>query len=691
MEGRRRLLAGEISSHTMEKRYIRKDGSIVWGKLHRSVVRDENNQPQYLISVLEEITERILAEHALKESEQRLSLALSAGLGVWDCDLRTKSPGVSPQYTKFFGHPPRDPAEWLTLVHPDDRERVLALVAESLQRTREWGAEFRLLCPDGSVRWMLSKAVVIPDSAGQPARMLGVSLDITNRKETETALRQAELLNKQILDIIPDCIFVLDVTSDGRFRFVSLNPAEEKAVGLTSTEVSGKFVDAVLPEEVASKVIAQYRRCLEAGTLVYYEDELNLPVGLRHFRTNLIPVHDSAGGIHRIVGCCVDLTEVRCAQEEALARQKLESMGVLAGGIAHDFNNLLGGIIASAELAMKASADGSPLDDLRRIRTAAIRGGEIVRQLMIYGGKESPALEPVDLSLLIEEMLELLKVSISKHAVLKINLSRDLPGVEASPTQIRQVVMNLITNASEAIGERDGVISISTASVAVGQHPANLPENNYLQLEVSDTGVGMTPEVQTKIFDPFFTTKFPGRGLGLAVVRGIVRDHRGAIEFASVPGRGTTCLVWLPCTAKMTPETRKPTAPVVTEKIEVPAATVLMVEDEDLLRIAVSKGLRRRGFSVLEASDGSAAVELIHAHPAGIDIVLLDVTLPGMSSREILEEVARMQPHPKVILTSAYSKEAVEPSFAGLRVQRFIRKPFQLNELVDVLREAISE
>jgi two-component system cell cycle sensor histidine kinase/response regulator CckA len=336
-------------------------------------------------------------------------------------------------------------------------------------------------------------------------------------------------------------------------------------------------------------------------------------------------------------------------------------------------------------------------EELQRIKTAAIHGGEIVRQLMIYSGKESPVFEPVDVSLVIEEMLPLLKISISKHAILRIELGENIPAVQANPAQIRQVIMNLITNASEALGERDGAILIRTSSARLGQaslgsDAAKLVEGDYVQMVVSDTGAGITPEVQARIFDPFFTTKFPsrGRGLGLAVTHAIVRNHGGAIHL-SASSNGTAFQVWLPCSAKTAQRTRQPVVPVVVERGVSRAGTILVVEDEDLLRLAVSKALTKRGFSVLEACDGSVGMELIRAHKNDIDVVLLDVTLPGLSSREIFEETTRICPELSVILTSAYGKETVAASFAGLRIERFIRKPFQLAELVDVLQDALTD
>jgi two-component system cell cycle sensor histidine kinase/response regulator CckA len=293
-------------------------------------------------------------------------------------------------------------------------------------------------------------------------------------------------------------------------------------------------------------------------------------------------------------------------------------------------------------------------------------------------------------------MLELLKLSISKQAVLKTNLNRNLPPVWGSPAQIRQVLMNLIINASEALGEKEGVINLTTEHISVGKNLAlngetELSEGDYVRLEVSDTGCGVAEEARTKLFDPFYTTKFAGRGLGLAVVQGIVRAHGGAINLVATPGHRTTFQVLLSCAPKRPSAIQDAVNPAQAHQSHAPAGTVLVVEDEELLRLAVSKVLAKTGFSVMEACDGSAAMELIRAHVDDLDLVLLDVTLPGMSSREIFEETQRIRPDLKVVLTSAYSKESIDASLAGQRVEHFIRKPFQLGDLVNLVQGVLSD
>jgi two-component system cell cycle sensor histidine kinase/response regulator CckA len=822
LAARRQLLDGEISSHSMEKRYIRKDGTVFWGRLNRSLVRDHGNLPKYFIAVVEDITEKIQAERALRDSEQRLRLAVSTGVGMWDHELRGGTPALSPMYSRVFGGPPRTHTEWFKLVHPDDRERVMALVRESIDRKSEWDAEFRLLCPDGSVRWLLAKGMVLVGDDGRPAHITGVSLDITERKQAEEA--RAHLA--AIVESSDDAI--IGKTPDG--KIVSWNAGAERTYGYKAEEMVGRSISLLVPPDRPDEIPQILERLRHGERLQHYETIRVRKDGCRiEVSLSISPIRDGTGAVvgssaiarditeqkraeavlreseerfrkvfeegplglalvgkdHRFVkvnsalcqmvgyseaellqmsfvdithpddvrpdvelaerlfrqeipffqlrkryvkktgeiiwinltaslirdrdgdpinglAMIEDITEVKRSQEEALARQKLEGLGVLARGIAHDFNNLLGGILAEAELIQADLAAGlSPDEGIARIKTVAIRGAEIVRELMIYAGEDQASfVEPVDLSRLVAEMVELMKVSITKHAVLKINLDKDLPAVWGSAPQIRQVLMNLIINASEAIGEKEGVIHVTTSRATADQgsfsnNGAHLPAGDYVRLEVSDSGCGLTEEAKGKIFDPFFTTKFAGRGLGLAVVQGIVRAHGGATNVVSTPGQGSTFQVLLSCTSikPVELEVQNTVPSGGAEKSSTRAGitrTVLVVEDEEVLRLAVSKALRKRGFLVMEARDGSVAMDLMRTHQDDIDVILLDVTLPGTSSKEVFEEAGRMRANPKVVVSSAYDRKTVDASFPGLRITQFIRKPFRLDDLAGTLRDALA-
>jgi signal transduction histidine kinase/CheY-like chemotaxis protein len=396
------------------------------------------------------------------------------------------------------------------------------------------------------------------------------------------------------------------------------------------------------------------------------------------------------------IGCCVDISERKRAQEETLARQKLESMGLLASGIAHDFNNLLGGILACAELATAQRDTGEPFEDeLRRIETTAIRGAELVRQLMIYAGDEGPDFEPVDVKAVVDEMLQLLKVSIPKHVILRVEHEDGLPVLHANPPQLRQIVMNLVNNAADAIGKAPGEIQVSTGAVKImGQQsrPGSpcLTEGDYLRLSVSDTGAGMTEKVRARIFDPFFSTKRTGRGLGLAMVQGIVRAHRGAINLESAPGRGAKFEVFLPCAQQAAKEAGETAMPEAAGGMQRLAGTVLIVEDEVALRFAVCRTLEKKGFTVIEASDGVEAVSLFRANDEAVDVVLLDMSLPGMSGRDVLAELEKIRPGVKVILTSAYPKDVALAGIGAQQFWRFVQKPIRLSQLTDLFDSAFA-
>jgi CheY-like chemotaxis protein len=379
-----------------------------------------------------------------------------------------------------------------------------------------------------------------------------------------------------------------------------------------------------------------------------------------------------------------------------LARQKLESLGTLASGIAHDFNNLLGAVLAQAELAAVELAAGSPPEEeLKEIRAVAIRGSEIVRQLMVYAGKESDPHEPVDVSIVVEEMLGLLKITVSPHTTLRTDLGTNLPAVKARASQLRQIVMNLVLNASDAILHDDGVIRVTTRVLTVGRDVTDaavegLAEGIYVELEVSDTGCGMPKETKARMFDPFFTTKSAGRGLGLAVVHGIVRSLNGAISVESELDKGTTFQILLPCVATVTRAADGEDEAMDEASQSMREATVLVVEDEESLRQAVKKMLSRAGFEALEAANGSDAIELLRGGAGDIDVLLLDMTIPGATSQEVLSEAVQVRPNMKVVLTSAYGEEMVTANLSAPQVRGFVRKPFQFKDLTRTLRNALS-
>jgi nitrogen-specific signal transduction histidine kinase len=395
----------------------------------------------------------------------------------------------------------------------------------------------------------------------------------------------------------------------------------------------------------------------------------------------------------------MDITDRKLAEEERhnlekqmLHAQKLESLGVLAGGIAHDFNNILTAIVGNTDLALMRLNPESPVrDNLERIEKAANRASDLAKQMLAYSGKGKFVIEAIDLSRLVEEMTHMLQVSISKKAVLRFNFAETLPTVDADATQLRQIIMNLVINASEAIGNKSGVIAISTGCMQCDRKYLSsawlneqIPEGFYVWIEIADTGCGMDKETLSKIFDPFFTTKFTGRGLGMAAVLGIVRGHKGAIRVYSEPGRGTTFKVFLPAGDKpkelFNGDQQKQTD-------WKGSGTILLVDDEETVIGIGSEMLKELGFNVLTAMDGREALEVFKQKQDSFYCVILDLTMPHMDGEQAFRELRQINPNVKVIMSSGYNEQEIDQRFAGKGLAGFIQKPYKMS----VLKEAIQK
>ncbi|RJP22436.1 MAG: response regulator [Deltaproteobacteria bacterium] len=368
--------------------------------------------------------------------------------------------------------------------------------------------------------------------------------------------------------------------------------------------------------------------------------------------------------------------------------QRLESLGMLAGGIAHDFNNILMAVLGHAELAMVKLSPLSPARGaLAEIVTAAHHAADLCRQMLTYSGRTSGPVARIGLRELVEEMAHLLKTAISKKAILNLNLDHDLLPIQGDPSQIRQILMNLIINASESIGDRSGVITVSAGATRCDREYLEstelgdaIPPGLYMHLEVADTGCGMDARTKERIFEPFFSTKFAGRGLGLAAALGIVRAHKGALKVYSEPGRGTTFKILFPALEEKVSD-EKPSAPTEWRG----KGTVLLVDDEQSLCALGARMLEHLGFHVLTASDGREAVDLYRKRPGEIDLVLMDLTMPHMDGGEAFGELRRINPDIRVILSSGYSRDDVAGRFAGKNLAGVLQKPYTIAKLTEAL------
>ena len=502
--------------------------------------------------------------------------------------------------------------------------------------------------------------------------------------------RRAEALLATVVDHAPVILFACDETG-----IITFAGGREMAnLGYDAAEVVGR--SALELNKDRPQVLAALERAL-AGEAFAVELEFAKVV----LEAHISPLRGAAE--HR-TGCVAVATNVTARkqaeetrermQSHLLQVQKLESLGVLAGGIAHDFNNLLTGILGNASMSLmslpKDSKARQPIEDIVSI---ARRAADLTRQMLAYSGKGRFEVHPLDVSEHVREIAQLLESTLPKKVQLRLELGRELPAVEADVAQIQQVVMNLVINGAEAIGDARGAVLVTTGvkdvdAALAGElfPPEPIEPGRYVFIEVRDDGCGMDEATKDKIFDPFFTTKFAGRGLGLAAVLGIVRGHKGALRIATKPGEGTAFEVFFPASSRQTrvPARRKPSGEFRGEGL------VLVVDDERQLRASAARILEHFGFRTIEAANGREAVDIFRARGDEVVAVLLDLTMPEMSGEESFRELRRLRPDVRVVLSSGYSEHEATRRFSAKGLVGFLQKPYTADELAEKMRAALG-
>ncbi len=639
-------------------------------------------------------------------SEERLRLVLEAtGAGIWDTHLGTGETYISRRLETILGYTagacPRLLTTFVRHVVPEHRSRVLEQLRLSVLTRDPFALDCRIRDARDNIRTLHVRGHVLADSLGHITRSVGVVVDIT----TEAAARELQLAQERQLARAQEIAQIGSWTWEFSTQSLSWSAEFYRIMELDPTTVkpSQDALSPLISEQDRERLRVAHEACIDHDTPVDLRYQLYLPSGrVRHVHARAELLRSATGRPLALVGTTQDVTEqVHAVEERARLEaqvhhaQKLESLGLLAGGIAHDFNNLLVGVLSNASLALLDLDEQAPARQVvLEIERTAQRAADLTRQLLAYSGKGRFVVEPLQLSALAGEMAQLLRTVVSKDATLELELDDALPLILGDATQLRQVIMNLITNASDALQGRHGTITVRTRrhdelrsgaeALHFGAETVHAAES--VCLEVIDTGVGMTRTTAERIFDPFFSTKFTGRGLGLAATLGIVRGHQGAISVESAPGRGTRIVLRFPVTtARATAE-----APAIAPVAERHRGRVLVVDDDNVVRSVATALLARRGFEVLSDASGQAALDRLSAPEVNVRFVLLDLTMPGLTGIEVLQRLRACEREAgrapiTVFLMSGYSEQEVTSGAGDLAVAGFLQKPFTIADLDTLL------
>jgi PAS domain S-box-containing protein len=595
---------------------------------------------------------------------------------------------------KITGRPPefyaRDLEAWISTVHALDQPQVLAAYRR-LQEGQDHSAEleYRVVWPDGTSHWVRNRVAATRDALGPGVRLDGVLTDIDERKRAEEALRSREIQYRSLAENLEQCVFL----KDSELRYRAVNQRFCQALGRSAADILGQTDSELYPPHLAAKYQADDRRVLREGRRLERDEQNLVNEQLRTVHVVKTPVREDQGESSGVLGIFWDVTDQRLLEAKVRHVQKMEAVGQLASGVAHDFNNLLTVILGNVSL-LRAGRAPEEIDDelLSATEKAALRAAELTNKLLGFSRRTALRLVETNLNTCVEETVMILRRTIDPAITIEVNLAPNLWKVEADPSQMNQVLMNLCLNARDAM-PKGGRLRLETSNGVLDEDYARLHlearPGEFVRLRVEDTGHGIPPEVRQRIFEPFFTTKEPGKGtgLGLAMVFGIIKQHQGWIDCYSEVDRGTRFDIYLPRYQR--PDETAPgtaAAPLPLQGHE----TILLVDDEAMIRTLGQNILQSYGYRVLVAEDGARAVDIYHREQPHIDLVLLDVTMPGLSGREASQQLLQINPEVRIVFASGYSAEEIA-QWPGEHVQGFVRKPYLPEELAQAVRARLEK
>ena len=683
-----------------------------------------------------DVRRRKHTEHELRRSERRYrTLAAVSPVGIFHTDPEGNCLYVNRRWCEIAGIDAQTAAGpgWAQALHPEDRDRVFAEWRAAAESSQPFQGEYRFLHDDGSVRWVIGQALAEVGEQGKTHGFVGTVTDVTELRHGE---RRLKALVEGTAGTTGNAFFrslVRHLAEALEVRYSLIGQLQgHRQVAVRAMWDGERFHEGVtydLAGTPCDGVLTNETECWFGDRIQdrFPEDTMLIDLGAESYHG--VPLFGTDGrglgllvvldvepmvedpGTQRLLAVFASraaaelersMLEVERRQLEAQVQhtQKLESLGVLAGGIAHDFNNLLGGILGNAELALGRLDEDNPARPLlEEISRAAERSAELSNQMLAYSGKGKFVVQPFDLGEMVREMASLLQRAISKKAMLVFELAEDLPLVEGDVTQIRQVVMNLITNGSDALEDEPGTITLRTRAIEVAEGELRtddaglvLAPGDYVALEVTDTGCGMSEATRRRIFEPFFTTKFTGRGLGMSAVLGIVRGHRGAIEVTSEPGAGSMFRFMMPvCEGReFAAAGADSETPITWQESETEEGIILVVDDEEIVRLLARSILEDAGFQVLECHDGQQAIECYQRHRDEIAAVLLDLTMPVLDGIETFEILREMSPSLRIVFSSGYSEQVALARLSQCGPVGFVQKPYRPHNLLAKVREVLE-
>ena len=672
---REELLGAQRPHYSLEKRYCRKDGGIVWAQVMVALLRDVQGEPQYLIGTVIDITARKRAEEALRLSEKRFrDITEYAAEWVWEMDPQGKYTYSSPVVEQLLGYAPEEVLGkyFYDFFLPDQRDEMknAALKAFAAKQPIQ-----NFLSPNlhknGQIVWLSSNGIPILDEQGNLLGYRGADIDITERRE-------AEALSRNLIASSPVGIYLMQ-----NRKFQLVNQWFFTITGYSKDEfLNLEPLDLVHPEDREATRENAVKRLRGLNSAPYEYRTITKGGETKWIMETLTSIQYQ--GKRAVLGYFMDITQRKALEEQLLQAQKMEAVGRLAGGVAHDFNNLLMAIMGYGELMRAKVLKDDPLYGyLENILKAGERAAALTQQLLTFSRRQIVHPQVIDLNRVVLDLEPMLRRLIGEDLDLEVVTDWRLGAVKADPGQVGQIIMNLVVNARDAM-PKGGRLTLKTAPVnfTVGCHSrfGLAPPGPYVMLVVQDTGAGMDEATQAHVFEPFFTTKEPGKGtgLGLSTVYGIVKQSGGYLDLASEPGAGSTFTVYLPrLEAIVSPP--KPKIPITASFRG--EETVLLVEDEDALRALLAKFLRLYGYSVLEARHGGEALLTCERHQGPIHLMVTDVVMPQMSGRELADRLTPLRPEMKVLYMSGYTEDAlVQHGVADLSVA-FLQKPFKPIEL----------